>query len=73
MKKVLLSPIWSILLLACLTWIYHVNPNFVESVRLRYFDTLITSQPIQQNNIFTVNIDETTIDEYGQWPFRRSI
>lgn len=73
MKKVLLSPIWSVLLLACLTWIYHVNPNFVESVRLRYFDTLITSQPIQQNNIFAVNIDETTIDEYGQWPFPRSI
>ena len=73
MKKVLLSPIWSILLLACLTWIYHVNPNFVESVRLRYFDTLITSQPIQQNNIYAVNIDELTIDEYGQWPFPRSI
>jgi len=49
------------------------GPTFIESVRLRYFDQLITSQPRVSNNIYTVNIDEATLDKYGQWPFKRSI
>jgi adenylate cyclase len=49
------------------------GPTFVESVRLRYFDQLVTSQPQVDNNIYTVNIDEATIDKYGQWPFKRSV
>jgi adenylate cyclase len=47
------------------------GPTFVESVRLRYFDQLITSQPRVENNIWTVNIDEATINKYGQFPFKR--
>jgi len=47
------------------------GPQFVESVRLRYFDQLITSQPRVENNIWTVNIDEATINKYGQFPFKR--
>lgn len=52
---------------------YFINPNFIESIRLRYFDTLIINQPITDNNIYTVNIDEDTINEYGQWPFPRGV
>jgi adenylate cyclase len=44
----------------------------VESIRLRYFDQVITSQPAKQNNIYTVNIDEATLDKYGQWPLPRN-
>jgi len=47
------------------------DPTFIESVRLRYFDTLITSKAPTENNIYTVNIDEKTLDKYGQWPFKR--
>ena len=47
------------------------DPGFVESVRLRYFDTLITGQPAVQNNIHTVDIDEAALEKYGQWPFPR--
>ena len=47
------------------------GPIFVESVKLRYFDQLITSQPKVENNIYTVNIDEETLNRYGQWPFKR--
>lgn len=71
MKKVLISPIWSVLLLICLTWIYVLNPSLIESIRLRYFDTLIINQPVQDNNIYAINIDENTINKYGQWPFPR--
>ena len=48
------------------------DPAFVESIRLRYFDQVITSQPAKQNNIYTVNIDEATLDKYGQWPLPRN-
>jgi adenylate cyclase len=47
------------------------DPSFVESVRLRYFDTLITSKAPTENNIYTVNIDEAALDKYGQWPLPR--
>jgi adenylate cyclase len=47
------------------------DPAFVESVRLRYFDTLITSKEVTQNNIYTVNIDEASLDKLGQWPLPR--
>jgi adenylate cyclase len=48
------------------------DPSFVESVRLRYFDTLITAKAPTENNIYTVNIDEPTLDKYGQWPLPRA-
>ena len=49
-----------------------VDPSFVESVRLRYFDTLITAKAPTENNIVTVNIDEASLDKYGQWPLPRA-
>ena len=49
------------------------DPAFVESVRLRYFDTLITGKTATQNNIYTVNIDEKSLEQYGQWPFPRDV
>jgi len=71
MRKVLFSPIWSILILGVLAWIYNSNPVFLESLRLRYFDTLIVNQQPVQNNIYTVNIDEPSLEAYGQWPWPR--
>jgi hypothetical protein len=68
MKK-LLSPSFAFLTLAsdCIS----IKSNFIESIRLRYFDTLITSKQQTVNNIYTVNIDEATLDKYGQWQFKR--
>ena len=71
MKKILLSPWLALLTLALVIGIRVTDPAFVESIRLRYFDTLITSKAPTQNNIYTVNIDEATLDRYGQWPFKR--
>jgi len=72
MKKLLLSPWTALITLALLVSVRVVDPTFVESVRLRYFDTLITSKKPTDNNIYTVNIDEATLDKYGQWPFPRN-
>ena len=71
MKKILLSPIWSIFVLLALAWVYSVNTTFLESIRLRYFDTLIVNQQPVENNIYTVNIDEPSLEAYGQWPWPR--
>ena len=71
MRKVLFSPVWSVLLLGLLAWVYSINPPFLESIKLRYFDTLIVNQQPVENNIYTVNIDEPSLEAYGQWPWPR--
>lgn len=72
LKKILTSPWTALLTLAVLVGIRIADPTFVESVRLRYFDTLITAKEPTENNIITVNIDEAALDKYGQWPLPRS-
>jgi len=71
MKKLLLSPWTALLTLALILSIRIADPVFIESVRLRYFDTLITAKAPTDNNIYTINIDEPTLDKYGQWPLPR--
>jgi adenylate cyclase len=71
LKKILTSPWTALLTLALVLGIRIADPTFVESVRLRYFDTLITAKEPTFNNIVTVNIDEASLDKYGQWPLPR--
>jgi adenylate cyclase len=73
MKKILLSPWTALLTLALVVGIRIADPTFVENVRLKYFDQLITSKAPTENNIYTVNIDEDTITKYGQYPFPRDV
>ena len=70
-KKILTSPWTALLTLALVVGIRVADPAFVESVRLRYFDTVITAKAPIENNIVTVNIDEPALDKYGQWPLPR--
>jgi adenylate cyclase len=71
-KKILLSPWTALITLVLIVGIRAADPTFVESVRLRYFDTLITAKAPTENNIVTVNIDEASLDKYGQWPLPRA-
>ena len=71
MRSVLFSPLWSVLVLGLLAYVQLINPAFIESLRLRYFDALIVNQPPVENNVYTVNIDEAALEEYGQWPWPR--
>ncbi len=71
MKKLLLNP-WTALVTLTLVLLVRLwDPSFIESVRLRYFDQLITSQPAVGIPVHTVNIDEAALDKYGQFPFPR--
>jgi adenylate cyclase len=72
LKKILTSPWTALLTLALILSIRIADPVFVESVRLRYFDTLITAKSPTDNNIYTVNIDESSLNKYGQWPLPRA-
>ena len=72
LKKILTSPWTALLTLVLILSIRIADPVFVESVRLRYFDTLITQKSPTANNIYTVNIDEAALDKYGQWPLPRA-
>jgi len=73
LKKILISPWTALLTLALVVGVRIADPTFVESVRLRYFDTLVT-QPRAvpaPDNIVTVDIDEAALEKYGQWPLPR--
>jgi adenylate cyclase len=73
MKKILLSPWLALLTLALVIGIRVADPAFVESIRLRYFDTLITSKAhTVSKQVHVVNIDDASIERLGQFPFPRS-
>ena len=70
-KKILISPWTALLTLALVTALRATDPGFVESVRLRYFDTLVTSRAPEVIGVDVVNIDEKALERYGQFPFSR--
>jgi adenylate cyclase len=73
LKKLLLSPWTALITLALITALRVADPMFVDSVRLRYFDTLVTSREPESIGVSVVNIDEQSIEKYGQFPFSRDI
>ena len=70
-KKILISPWTALLTLALVVGLRVADPMFVESVRLRYFDTLVTSRAPETIGVSVVNIDEKALEKYGQFPFSR--
>jgi adenylate cyclase len=50
------------------------NPYFIENISWSYFDYLHQSQEVVQvDNIVLVDIDESSLEVYGQYPWPRSI
>jgi adenylate cyclase len=73
LKKILTSPWTALITLALVIGLRVADPVFVESVRLRYFDTLVTSKAPEYIGVSVVNIDEKSLEKYGQYPFPRNI
>ena len=72
LKKIALSPWTALITLALVLAVRVSDPAFVESVRLRYFDTLITDRAVTTSEqIHVVNIDDRAIAQRGQFPFPR--
>ena len=73
MKKILLSPWTALITLFLIVIIRIADPSFMESVRLRYFDTLITGKDTTvSKQVHVVNIDDAYIRQKGQFPFPRN-
>jgi adenylate cyclase len=73
LKKILTSPWTALITLAVVVGLRIADPTFVESVRLRYFDTLVTSRAPETIGVSVVNIDEKALEKYGQFPFPRDV
>jgi adenylate cyclase len=73
LKKILTNPWTAVITLALVVGLRIADPAFIESVRLRYFDTLVTSKPAETIGVSVVNIDEKALEKYGQFPFPRDI
>lgn len=54
--------------------IHFGDSTIVQTLRLKQFDILqTTDQPIVSQDIVVVAIDETAIEKYGQWPWKREV
>ena len=73
LKRILTSPWTALITLVIVVGLRIADPAFVESVRLRYFDTLITSKAPEIIGVSVVNIDEKALEKYGQFPFSRDV
>ncbi len=71
--RIYLSIWWVVLTLCLVLLVRALDPSFVESVRLRYFDTLVTSGTPVINDIHILNIDDATITQYGHYPLDRHL
>ena len=70
--KIFLSSWTALLTLLLCIFVRFDDGSFVESVRLRYFDQLITSKETTVSKlVHVVNIDDETIRLNGQFPFPR--
>ena len=54
--------------------IHYGDGTIVQTARLKQFDLLQTSsEPVLSQDIAVVTIDETAIEKYGQWPWKRDV
>ncbi len=74
MKKFLVSLLPAALLLA-LAVLFARIPEPLEAFRLKYFDQLmrLCPRPYQDVPVRIADIDDATLQKYGQWPWPRSL
>ncbi len=50
------------------------DPTITEILRLKQFDLLQqTDKPVMSKDVAIVEIDEASIEKYGQWPWKRTV
>jgi adenylate cyclase len=59
---------------ALLIFAHYDDSSVVQTVRLKQFDLLQqTDTPVPSQDIAILEIDEATIEKYGQWPWERTV
>ena len=63
------------LITLCVLFYVHLNSNYVTEVaRLKSFDIIQQQDPVQLSpDVAVLEIDEATIEQFGQWPFKRDV
>jgi len=59
---------------AVLIFAHYNDSGVVQTIRLKQFDLLQqTDTPIPSQDIAILELDEATIEKYGQWPWKRTV
>jgi len=59
---------------ALLIFAHYDDSNVVQTIRLKQFDLLQqTDTPVPSQDIAILELDEATIEKYGQWPWKRTV
>ena len=67
-----LSVTWVVITAALLILLKIQNPAVVESLQLKGFDTLLSSDQVEQSNeVVVIDIGEPSMVRLGQWPWDR--
>jgi two-component system, cell cycle sensor histidine kinase and response regulator CckA len=63
---IFLAAIWSV--------VYVIQPNYIEHLQLKVSDAIIAGAPATDisDKVVMVNIDERSLQAWGQWPWPRS-
>lgn len=63
-----------ILLALALLFVRYTDPSLIQTLRLKNFDYLMTSQPQEvSKDIVLIDIGEPTLKAWGQWPPKRDV
>jgi len=71
--KILLSTWLAVVTFVGLLAVKIDDPYLIQSMRLKFYDSLMLASPIETNDIVLLNIDEKALEKYGQYPFPREI
>jgi len=59
---------------ALLIFAHYDDSTVVQTIRLKQFDLLQhTETPVPSQDIAILELDEATIEKYGQWPWKRTV
>jgi len=59
---------------ALLIFAHYDDSTVVQTIRLKQFDLLQqTDTPVPSQDIAILELDEATIEKYGQWPWKRTV
>jgi adenylate cyclase len=74
MKRLLTHWIFSVIILAVImAWGFH-DPFVKQTARLKSFDLIQKyDTPVMSEDVAIVQIDEKSIEQYGQWPWKRDV
>ena len=74
MNKIITHWMFPIVTVLLLVSIQIQDPTITEIARLKQFDLLQqTDKPVMSSDVAIVEIDEASIEKYGQWPWKRTV